>query len=118
MQILNNVSYHRNGVSGVPFAVAVFHADGRRMVGIVFEPQQHQDNPYTAVLDLDLLGTGVIAAGENSWRGDEYDPWLRRGIRRYWPWAEAGPEVGIPPGTPESIRCHIERVAATLLCGA
>ena len=44
-------------------------------VGIVFDEPAH-----CAVLDVAKLAAGDIAFGSNSWRGDEYEPELRRAI--------------------------------------
>jgi len=45
------------------------------MLGVVFQQQYH-----VAVLNLDKLALGNIAFGENSWRGDQYEPHLRKVI--------------------------------------
>ena len=80
-----DIAHHRNGICGAPFHVAIFdedkgaHADDPgRKVGIVFERPGH-----CAVLDIAKLATGDIAFGSNSWRGDEYEPHLRRAIKRF-----------------------------------
>lgn len=73
--------WHRNGVGGNPFVVAVVQddeADDRKIV-IMFEEQYS-----TAVLSLDkLIWDGTIAFGENSWRGDQYDDALREELFTY-----------------------------------
>jgi hypothetical protein len=76
------IALHRNGVGGAPFHVVIFdedknaHPDDRgRKIAIVFEEPWH-----TAVLDIAKLAQGDIEFGSNSWRGDEYDPLLRRAI--------------------------------------
>ena len=67
---------HRNGISGAPFHVLIFHdPDEGQMIGIVFDREQH-----VAVFNLDKLVLGNIAFGENSWRGDVYEPFLRQAI--------------------------------------
>ena len=69
---------HRNGISGAPFHVLIFNdPDAGRMVGIVFEREHH-----VAVFNLDKLALGNIAFGENSWRGDVYEPFLRQAIAK------------------------------------
>lgn len=69
---------HRNGISGAPFHVLIFNdPDEGRMVGIVFEREHH-----VAVFNLDELALGNIAFGENSWRGDLYEPFLRQAIAK------------------------------------
>jgi hypothetical protein len=81
---IRSIDYHRNGVDGAPFHVAIFDEDkgahpedqGRK-VGIVFGEQAH-----CAVLDVKKLAAGDIDFGSNSWRGDEYEPHLRRAIKK------------------------------------
>src|SRR5690242_19349612 len=84
------IDYHRNGVGGAPFYVAIFDEDKNadlsdqgRKVGIVFEEPWH-----TAVLDIAKLAQGDIRLSSNSWRGDAYEPHLRKAIRRYQKAAE------------------------------
>lgn len=71
-----HVARHRNGVAGEPFEVILFaERDSARKVAILFE-----ESGRCAVLDVGLLARGDIAFGSNSWRGDEYEPCLRRAI--------------------------------------
>ena len=37
---------------------------------------------HVAVFDIDKLFLGDIAFGSNSWRGDHYEPLLRRSIEQ------------------------------------
>jgi hypothetical protein len=77
------VAHHRNGVGGAPF-YAVRFADPAEcpgvMLGIVF-----QQAGQVAVLSVNkLAGLGqeaTVAFGENSWRGDVYEPALRAAIK-------------------------------------
>ena len=48
------------------------------MLGIVFDEQHH-----VAVFNLDKLALGNIAFGVNSWRGDQYEPHLRKAIAEH-----------------------------------
>ena len=69
---------HRNGICGAPFDVLLFEdqgPEGSRKVGIVFDEPHH-----CAVLDVAKLAAGDIAFGSNSYRGDNYEPHLRRAI--------------------------------------
>ena len=66
------VDYHRNGVAGNGFHVVLFKHDKTLKVGIVFPEQGN-----VAVLDVGLLHEGTIESGENSWRGDDFEPALR-----------------------------------------
>jgi hypothetical protein len=73
---IENIQYHRNGVSGAPFHVLLFRdPDQGRMLGVVFQRRFH-----VAVFNLDKLTVGNIAFGLNSWRGDQYEPHLREAI--------------------------------------
>jgi len=66
---------HRNGVAGAPFDVVLFKVarEQGRKVAILFDAPDH-----CAVLDVTMLAASEIAFGVNSWRGDEYEPELRR----------------------------------------
>jgi hypothetical protein len=74
--IIDSIAYHRNGICGAPFHVVVFRdPDEGRMLGVVFGQEYH-----VAVFNLDKLALGNVAFGVNSWRGDRYEPSLRRAI--------------------------------------
>lgn len=78
---VTNTARHRNGISGTPFHVVLFHDhdnDGDRKVAILFPETGH-----CAVLDVARLAAGDIAFGSNSWRGDVYEPSLRGSISRF-----------------------------------
>ena|SRR5260370_18901112 len=71
-----NIDHHRNGICGAPFDVVLFDdqgPEGSRKVAILFEQEYH-----CAVLDVTKLAAGDIAFGSNSWRGDRFEPFLRR----------------------------------------
>ena len=73
---IENIQHHRNGISGAPFHILIFRdPEAGRMLGVVFDEQHH-----AAVFNLDKLAVGNIAFGENSWRGDHYEPHLREAI--------------------------------------
>lgn len=81
---IEDIQSHRNGVVGSPFHVLLFRdPDEGRMIGIVFHQEHH-----VAVFNLDKLAVGNIAFGVNSWRGDLYEPHLRKAIYR-WQTTEA-----------------------------
>lgn len=72
---LVKIDYHRNGVSGNPFYVALFKQDGELMVGVQFvgEPMS------TAVLSVhQLTEKNIEFANGNSWRGDVYAPHIAK----------------------------------------
>lgn len=74
--LTEQIERHRNGISGAPFHVLIFRdPDEGRMVGIVFDEASH-----VAVLNLEKLAGGNITFGVNSWRGDRYEPHLRKAI--------------------------------------
>ena len=77
------VEYHRNGENSEPFHSVIFLAKSRprrgspdaKFIGIVF------DKPgYCAVMCLDTLDS----LGNNSRRGDVYEPELREAVARHW----------------------------------
>ncbi|MFZ1932672.1 MAG: hypothetical protein WCB27_25385 [Thermoguttaceae bacterium] len=73
-----HTAHHRNGVHGASFDLVLFKDRGperSRKIGILFEQPHH-----CAVLDVAKLAQGDIAFGSNSWRGDEYEPDLRKAI--------------------------------------
>ena len=86
---IQEIAHHRNGISGEPFAVVTFtwndEGVARPMLGVLFANDRPERpggfvNPRTAVLDRDRLRVGVIAFMENSWRGDDFDPFLRPAV--------------------------------------
>ena len=69
------LDYDRNGISGAPFHVVLFEDTGEeasRKLGIVVDSPHH-----VVVLDVAKLASGNITFGQNSWRGDVYEPALR-----------------------------------------
>jgi hypothetical protein len=76
-----DIAHHRNGICGAPFDVVLFKDTGpeaSRKLAILFEREDH-----CAVLDIAKLAAGDIAFGSNSWRGDNYEPTLRRAIKTH-----------------------------------
>ena len=74
LQIID-MDYHRNGVGGSPFKVALVDdpTEGDTKLVIMFEAEGH-----TAVLSLDqLIQNENITFGSNSFRGDRYEDVLR-----------------------------------------
>lgn len=84
-----DIARHRNGVGGAPFGVVLFREAGSRKVAILFDEQAH-----CAVLDVTKLAAGDIAFASNSWRGDHYEPHLRKAI------------ADSPPSEPPEIDIH------------
>lgn len=73
----HQIKYHRNGINGAPFHVIRFTDPNEGdMLGVVFEAKTH-----VAVFNLDRLDLRDIGFGTNSWRGDKYEPYLRRAIK-------------------------------------
>lgn len=77
-----DIASHRNGICGAPFQVVLFSdhdpEKGSRKVAILFD-ERHR----CAVLDVAMLHAGDIAFGSNSWRGDNYEPYLRVAINEH-----------------------------------
>jgi hypothetical protein len=76
-----DIAFHRNGICGAPFHVVLFadqDPQGSRKVAIVFDERAH-----CAVLDIAMLHAGEIAFGLNSFRGDNYEPYLRLAIKEH-----------------------------------
>lgn len=73
LQIIE-ADYHRNGVAGMPFKVALVDDvnDSDVKLVIMFEAEGH-----TAVLSLNKLIDEDISFGSNSFRGDKYEEVLR-----------------------------------------
>lgn len=93
-----SAAYHRNGICGAPFQVAIFEDDGPeagRKVGIIFDEPHH-----CAVLDLQKLVQGDITCGTNSWRGDNYEPQLRQII------ADRSGDAGMVPVRFDAYEIH------------
>lgn len=80
--------YHRNGVSGMPFNVALVNDanDGQVKVVVMFEA-----SGYTAVLSVSKLMEGDVEFGSNSYRGDLFEEALRPEL---WP-LESGDDVSV-----------------------
>ena len=74
----HQIAAHRNGISGAPFHVLIFHDGQSTKLGIVFEAASH-----VAVFDLELLTQQEIRFGLNSYRGDQFEPGLRRLIANF-----------------------------------
>lgn len=81
------VSFHRNGIAGVGFYAVRFVANIDDELGKIVRSDANFlaiifDAPgFCAVTCLDLIETcGVKFAGGNSWRGDVFEPELRKAI--------------------------------------
>ena len=77
--VIEEIAYHRNGVSGVGFHVVKFSepSEERQMLAVLFDTDEWG---HVAVFDRKLLGRDIIKFGENSWRGDHYEKELRQAI--------------------------------------
>jgi hypothetical protein len=91
---LLQMDFHRNGVAGTAFYVALFlDTDGSRKVAIWFgsndATREDKDNFAISVMDVDKLAAGSVLMfnGElsNAWRGDNY---LNDMIRWVQEWEE------------------------------
>lgn len=70
---IKEFSFHRNGICGEGFYIFKFYCkDTKQDMISVYFPYDKDENPTVAVFNQKLLGDGVIAFGQNSWRGDHY----------------------------------------------
>ena len=81
---VKHIAYHRNGISGVGFYVALMHCpDAGEVVVVRFPGAECR----TAVLSVPILASDKSAedrigfARGNSWRGDHYDGPMLKAIR-------------------------------------
>lgn len=76
---IQEVSWHRNGISGEGFYAVRFQwgvsGSVENFIATVFDAPGH-----CAVLSLDRMNKSGVAFGENSWRGDEIEDRLRQAI--------------------------------------
>lgn len=71
------IKYHRNGISGSPFHAVWFEDQSEGdMLAVVFDEKHH-----VAVFNMSRLELFDIGFGTNSWRGDVYEPHLRKAIK-------------------------------------
>ncbi len=97
------IQYHRNGISGAPFHAVLFRdPDEGNMLGVVFEEPYH-----VAVFNLNKLAMGNITFGVNSWRGDVYEPILRRAIANLTAAENLNREHEEPPTDPTGSDCSL-----------
>jgi len=92
------VDYHRNGVGGEGFVVAIVNdPENGRMLVIDFNHDEGADYGYTSVLNLDKAAEGNIYmypqrgkpnTGDNAWRGDalgdRYRPAIKEAKEEAW----------------------------------
>jgi hypothetical protein len=71
-----DITHHRNGISGAPFHVAIFNDGESIKLAVVFSEPGH-----CAVFDFLKIAEANIRFGENSFRGDCYEPSLRQLIQ-------------------------------------
>jgi hypothetical protein len=75
---IEEVAYHRNGISGEGFHVVTFRHGQEPMVAVVFDGEGQ-----VAIFNRDMLRDGVITFGTNSYRGDVFEPFLRAAVTAY-----------------------------------
>jgi hypothetical protein len=76
--IIEELAYHRNGVSGEGFHVVTFREGREPMVAVVFEGEGQ-----VAVFNRERLGDGRITSRTHGYRGEVYEPFLRKAIGVY-----------------------------------
>lgn len=75
---VTEMDFHRNGVGGLPFHVAIVREqdgdDVREMLVVRFDDAADEQTGQIvcAAFDLRQLDKRVIKFGHNSWRGDHY----------------------------------------------
>lgn len=83
---LKKMDYHRNGVSGVGFHVALFvdltsdNGKPKTMLGVLFD---NDKECYCCAFGLNKLAKGDIEFGSNSFRGDYYEDAMRKWAADY-----------------------------------
>jgi hypothetical protein len=75
---IEELAYHRNGVSGQGFHVVTFREEREPMVAVVFEGEGQ-----VAVFNRERLGNGRITSRTHGYRGEVYEPFLRKAIAAY-----------------------------------
>jgi len=82
MKIISH-DYHRNGIAGEGFEVAVFETDEGRFLGILLSEWAGEQLGAIPcfVLKMDLLKEENIKFFENSWRGDQFACELRPALK-------------------------------------
>lgn len=83
---VQEIDYHRNGVSGDGFHVVLFTMKEKgeptkSFVATVFDKSIGQCP--VAVLELGMLSQGNIKFAQNSWRGDVFAPYLYDAIAKH-----------------------------------
>ena len=79
---VKQLEYHRNGICGEPFHVAIVTEGRDRRLVIHFEGKGSKCGmeTITAAFDLAMLADGEIRFGVNSFRGDHYSALMRAAI--------------------------------------
>jgi len=85
---LKSLAYHRNGVGGEGFFVAIVEEkegrEKRNMMVIRFPDIDDKVGAIVcAAFDTSLIGKGNIDFGVNSWRGDHYASFMDDAIKDY-----------------------------------
>jgi hypothetical protein len=84
---LLSLDYHRNGVGGLPFWVALVKEteDGEERIMLVIRNKEADKDTGAVVcfaLDVKKLTEGDIRFYHNSWRGDHYAEFMDTEIKR------------------------------------
>lgn len=77
---VSQIEWHRNGIGGVGFHAVLFDfaEDGERSER--FLASVFPDHGHISVVSLDRIAQVGVRSGENSWRGDRFEPALRKAI--------------------------------------
>ena len=90
MRIKNaEIAYHRNGVSGICFYAVLFDSieDKCRMIATLFPSANGRHDTVNGLCSVysvtELSKNNIAFAQGNSWRGDFYEPELRKAIKQH-----------------------------------
>jgi len=77
------VNWHRNGGGGEGFYTGFFDwmndkKEWQKMFYVIYDR-----DGYCSILDARLLTKGDVVFMSNSWRGDHFEPELRRAIKKH-----------------------------------
>jgi len=75
---IEQLEYHRNGVSGIGFHAIIFTCKEGHMVATVFP-----ERGAVSIISLDRIEEYGVRFGANSWRGDHYESDLRAAIKAH-----------------------------------
>lgn len=84
MKLLAPIAYHRNGVSGLGFYVAIIESEGQRMVVTRFpkEADKQTGGVVCSAFNIDRLNENDCQFFSNSYRGDYFSDFMDKEIEK------------------------------------